>query len=454
MNTMTRISLALTALLLVAAVADAGTLRYSTGTGDWDNNATWNPPGPVQPDDILIIRNGDTVTVSGSKTVKSLTVVGGGTLAGNPTLDLETTENLLNRGMITGSNLEIEVGGNLTNEGSIQGRAGAAGMKGGEVVIRVRGSMTNARNANVTGGTGGARGTQPAGTGGRVNIHVEKALTNEGKIKGGQGGNGGAGQGGRGGAASVSEKGGLQNGEFSGGPGGPGGKTGDRGPSHWHTRISFEAGGTATLDGRHVGLQADGGDVKIGLLTPAAIHAEKLLILASGNLDLRGTAPSSSGPRAVVTEEVLVLAASVLSDPWLPPSSFFSRSPILRRRARIDALGAPVLGQTFVQQVVSPDDPGAAYFCATSLSAVEGIATGDVRIPLDFDALFVQSLFGLPPFYDYSGVLGGLGTGYPKIMIPALPALAGVDLYTAVLIVDHQGFRNLSPAKKVTLVSP
>jgi hypothetical protein len=454
MNITTRLCLALTALLLVTAVADARTLRYSTGNGDWDTNATWSPPGPVQPDDILIIRNGDTVTVSGSKKVKSLTVNGGGTLAGNPTLDLETTGNLLNRGTITGGNLDIDVGGKLTNEGSIQGGAGAADMDGGEVVIRVAGNMANAEDADITGGQGGARGTQRVGTGGRVKIYVKKALTNDGEIKGGIGGNGGAGKGGQGGAASVSEKGGLQNGEFSGGEGGPGGEKGDPGRSHWDTRIAFEAGGTATLDGGHVGLQADGGDVKIGLLAPAAIHAKKMLILASGSLDLRGSAPSRFGPRAVVTEDVLVLAAGVLSDPWLPPSSFFSRSPTLRRRARIDALGAPVLGQTFVQQVVAPDDPGASYFCATSLSAVEGIATGDVHIPLDFDALFVQSLFGLPPFYDYRGALGGLGTGYPKIRIPALPALAGVDLYTAVLIVDHQGFRNLSPAKKVTLVSP
>jgi hypothetical protein len=102
------------------------------------------------------------------------------------------------------------------------------------------------------------------------------------------------------------------------------------------------------------------------------------------------------------------------------------------------ALGRPRLGLTRGFELCSPADAGRVYALAASSGTTVGIPLGcGLTFPLDFDALLLDSLTNPAVFPNFIGVLDAAGrTSDPRIVVPFLPSLAGIQFDVAFAVLD------------------
>jgi hypothetical protein len=104
----------------------SGILRFgknSTGTGNWEDDATWDGTAPVSGEHVYI-KNGHTITINSNVSVNSVTIETGGTLVmnGNVILTMEGYGSWTNNGTFTAGagtlalQLNVSTGGTSTSE--------------------------------------------------------------------------------------------------------------------------------------------------------------------------------------------------------------------------------------------------------------------------------------------------------------------------------------------------
>jgi len=415
----------LAALIFGALIATPDALAQppvnrSLGNGRWDDPNNWSQRRVPNEDDHVIIGAGHTVTINDDKikAVGSLDVAAGATVLGAG----------------PAGRVSLHAKGDVDNNGTIQGRDGAAG-----------------------------QGNEPGQYGGRCAVACMGTLTNSGVIRGGYGGDGGSNSNG-GDGGNLYLRGGtvIQKGQAGGGRGGFRGNSSRRNGTTGHVTVKATEGDIeirgagARMTGYWISLQAEYGAVKLLDLVERAIQASYHLIIRTGHggLDISGYGPTATGPIAEGgTRGVDVRTNKVKEGTSLPINRFFS--PPLRVERRVSVQGGslpPSIGRTYTQTVVAPDDGGSSYQCATALSADTGILLpGYGEISIDPDPLFYLSLFGFPPFFDYAGRLGMTGQARVAMLIPMLPQLVGIDLYTTCVVFEPTALRDFAPAAKATI---
>jgi len=113
----------------------------------------------------------------------------------------------------------------------------------------------------------------------------------------------------------------------------------------------------------------------------------------------------------------------------------------------------PRTGTTVRFDLFAWTDPGQVYVLASSLGTGP-IPLGRHLLYLTPDVLFLVSSSGLNPnvFSGYRGRIGQDGRASAALLIPAIPGLAGLDVYTAfVTLGGPQGVLSVSPTWTVTL---
>jgi hypothetical protein len=108
-----------------------------------------------------------------------------------------------------------------------------------------------------------------------------------------------------------------------------------------------------------------------------------------------------------------------------PPVTMALRSP-------------PTIGTTVAIDAASPADPGLGYLMPFAAGTDAGITLPDQRvIPLNADPVFVESMtLGNPLFHSTLGALDGNGRATGYMVIPNLPPLIGLQLHTALVVLD------------------
>ena len=85
----------------------------------------------------------------------------------------------------------------------------------------------------------------------------------------------------------------------------------------------------------------------------------------------------------------------------------------------------------------APSAPGALYFLLAAATDTVGIATCAGTLPLDFDALLLQSLAPDGVFASSVGTLNGLGRSKaPTFPLPPVASLVGIQLEAAFIVLD------------------
>jgi len=118
------------------------------------------------------------------------------------------------------------------------------------------------------------------------------------------------------------------------------------------------------------------------------------------------------------------------------------------------AVSPASVGNTFFVTLSSPSEPGALYICGFSAATSPGILLPDFRtIPLAYDALLALSTDPLNPiFLNTIGTLDGSGASIVSVLVPSVPSLAGLTLYTAFLTVNPAGSASaISSAAPLTI---
>jgi hypothetical protein len=106
------------------------------------------------------------------------------------------------------------------------------------------------------------------------------------------------------------------------------------------------------------------------------------------------------------------------------------------------------------QKFVLRGKASTAYQAATSFGNT-GVPLPDGRvIPLTADSLFFLSISGMLPsvFVGYGGTLDGNGDGNIGMILPNIPALVGITLYTGFVAYDAAGIINISNDLQTTIV--
>jgi len=460
--------------ILVLAGAIQGQKR-TRGPGDWNDPGLWIPRGAPTASDDVVVAAGHVVTVNDPCRVRNLTVEPGARLtspaAGVP-VDLCVDRDLVNSGAIEGSpgvsfpetrlpggSVVLTIGGGLDNHGVVKGGDGSADAYGGMVRVHcLAGSLVNRRDARILGGAGGAMTGPEGGDGGLVDLIAAGDLENHGLVQGGAGGWSSGADRGPGGSVYVECAGGIRvTGVIIGGGGGPAanGLESPDGCIIVHGRRVRLEGRRAVLIGAGVTVQADGGPITLSGLSGGAIQATAgpLRFVTTDRLDLPSNPPLPV-QRIYGFHGLTVLAEALRFDPGVRVTDLFAPAPVVRKRARFRSATAPLPGRRLRLELLAPDDPGCSYQAATGLTRKLGRIIDDLGVlPLDPDPLFRLSLRGVPPFHGYAGRLDGRGRAVAAIDVPGLSALTGVALYTAAIVFDSKGFRNLTAATRVVVGS-
>jgi len=124
--------------------------------------------------------------------------------------------------------------------------------------------------------------------------------------------------------------------------------------------------------------------------------------------------------------------------------------------ARVDLLGTPTLGTNLPLRFHSPGLPNLEYFAALSTAPTPGIPLPDGRIvPLALSPLLVAYLAQPhPAFLNFTGFLDGAGSAIGQIVIPNDPAIIGMELFLAFLVLDTastSGIHRISVSTRVAL---
>jgi CubicO group peptidase (beta-lactamase class C family) len=93
-------------------------------------------------------------------------------------------------------------------------------------------------------------------------------------------------------------------------------------------------------------------------------------------------------------------------------------------------------GQNAVLELSAPGRSGSPYALALSLGTWQGISTPAGLIGLDLDELLLATLGGGPGLSGFSGVLDGAGRATARLAVPDNPALEGLELYAAAVLLD------------------
>ena len=104
--------------------------------------------------------------------------------------------------------------------------------------------------------------------------------------------------------------------------------------------------------------------------------------------------------------------------------------------------GTDRLGTSTALTYTSPGDSGNVYLIGIALGTSPGIPVGCGRtLPLNGDPLFVTSLQPGSPIVNGIGVLPGSGQVIAQLLIPPIPALAGITVYAGgVTVADDHPF--------------
>lgn len=115
----------------------------------------------------------------------------------------------------------------------------------------------------------------------------------------------------------------------------------------------------------------------------------------------------------------------------------------------------PIYGTTVTMLADSSADAGKFYFCASALGT-GSIPIGCWNVNLATDPLFFTSFTGLAPtvFINYQGLLDASGLAKVQVAIPKIPALKGVTVYSAYLVMGASTVDSVSPTTKFTISSP
>jgi hypothetical protein len=104
-------------------------------------------------------------------------------------------------------------------------------------------------------------------------------------------------------------------------------------------------------------------------------------------------------------------------------------------------------GRTTLLHFSQPAHAGRGYVAALSLGTSPGIPIGTQTIPLVPDAVFAATVGGLPPFLvGMTGYLDRNGVATGSISFPPFPALRGVRLYAAFVVLEPRQQRARDPA--------
>jgi len=122
---------------------------------------------------------------------------------------------------------------------------------------------------------------------------------------------------------------------------------------------------------------------------------------------------------------------------------------------RLQAGGSPRPAGIVSLDLVAANDAGLRFQLGTSLGTGP-ILVDTRRIHLDPDALLYLSIGDLWPsvFSNYRGTLDGMGRAGAAIRVPGLPALIGVNLYTAFVTLNASapsGMRSISNTAAVRI---
>lgn len=458
---------AVVALYGTATTAVAQQTKTSTGSGAWENPASWNPPGVPGPNDTVIIAGGHDITTTGPKNIKWLTVQWNAKLSGNLDVEIKATDCIVNQGEIRGGNanqddqpggkVKLEAGKKIRNGGNatMQGGDGGKNGDGGSIDLDAGTDIDNDAGGTIRGGKGGTKTkTGPKSQGGHVEATAGGKVTNGGTIRAGDGGSSNVLKGGTGGHVSLDGQGqNLNTGTIRPGTGGNGGSKGGDG-------LSSQSGGdwatsSGTVHGSFINIQS-GDDRQLALngLAPGAIQSSegKITIYSDGALDLTGNS-AAGGLKIIAQTEVIIRCDTILLDPGVSLVDLIAPPPVVKPRTQLIQLLPPQIGNPYDLQIVSPADPGHSYFCVTSLTLQDQplFITDVGMIPLTPDPLFYGSLFNAPPFVDSVGILDPLGQGASALVLPPVPGLAGLELHTQALVTSPSGFENLSAVRTVTV---
>jgi len=108
-------------------------------------------------------------------------------------------------------------------------------------------------------------------------------------------------------------------------------------------------------------------------------------------------------------------------------------------------------GQPFNLIVSSPNEPGAAYIAALSLSPRPGIPLAGRTVYLAPDALFAYSITNSGIFSNFQGALSAKGEAFPRVQIPLAPALSGFRFFAAVITINLNQISVISDTIGVTI---
>ena len=123
--------------------------------------------------------------------------------------------------------------------------------------------------------------------------------------------------------------------------------------------------------------------------------------------------------------------------------------------ANITPTGTAGIGTTVGLILTSTGDPGLSYQVATSLG--KGPIPIDTRkLALSPDPLLFLSVSGLLPalFQNYAGTLDSTGQGKAALVLPNVPALTGIGIYTSFVTLKStapSGISDISPEWLLTI---
>jgi len=134
-----------------------------------------------------------------------------------------------------------------------------------------------------------------------------------------------------------------------------------------------------------------------------------------------------AGNRTVQGLDVLYTVADELATPplyqlvydFFPTASLYSTSK-------------PKIGTTYTLELVAPGDGGMGYQAALGLSGTSNLVPIDRRyLPVTPDPFFYITVSNVLPavFINFGGTLDATGKGQAKVVIPALPVLAGIAVH-------------------------
>jgi hypothetical protein len=118
--------------------------------------------------------------------------------------------------------------------------------------------------------------------------------------------------------------------------------------------------------------------------------------------------------------------------------------------------GPATVGTTTTIDLLSASDPNASYVCALSLGTTPGIVLSDMRvIPVNLDdLLFLSVTPGNGILINALGSLSGAGQASLPLLVPNLPALVGLSVYSAFVVadpLDPTGVGTISPSLTITI---